>query len=74
MVVVRYFGGTKLGIGGMMNAYKVAALNALDNAEIVERTIDDIFQVNFGYPEMNKVMRRIKELHLTILSQKLENV
>lgn len=72
VVVVRYFGGTKLGIGGMMNAYKVAALNALDNAEIVERTIDDIFQVNFGYPEMNKVMRRIKELHLTILSQKLE--
>ena len=72
VVVVRYFGGTKLGVSGMMNAYKDAALIALNNAEIVEITIDDIFQVDFCYPQMNRVMRIIKEHQLTILSQKLE--
>lgn len=72
VVVVRYFGGTKLGVGGMMNAYKTAALEALNNAEIIECTIDDIFEVSFGYPEMNTVMRFIKDLGVEIVSQKME--
>lgn len=72
VVVVRYFGGTKLGVGGMMNAYKEAALDALNNAEIIECTIDDLFEVSFGYPEMNTVMRFIKELGLEIQSQQME--
>lgn len=69
VVVVRYFGGTKLGVGGMMNAYKQAALDALNHAEIVECTIDDVFEVSFGYPEMNTVMRFIKDLGVDINKQ-----
>jgi|TARA_B110000977_G_C10978883_1_gene455311 uncharacterized YigZ family protein len=72
VVVVRYFGGTKLGVGGMMNAYKTAALEALNNADIIECTIDDEFEISFGYPEMNTVMRFIKELGVVIVSQKME--
>lgn len=72
VVVVRYFGGTKLGVGGMMNAYKTAALEALNNAEIIDCTIDDRFEVSFGYPEMNTVMRFIKDLGVEIVSQKME--
>ena len=72
MVVVRYFGGTKLGVGGMMNAYKTAALEALNNAEIIECTIDEEFEISFGYPEMNTVMRFIKDLGVDIVSQKME--
>jgi uncharacterized YigZ family protein len=72
VVVVRYFGGTKLGVGGMMNAYKTAALEALNNAEIIECTIDEEFEISFGYPEMNTVMRFIKDLGLEIKSQKME--
>ena len=74
LVVVRYFGGTKLGIGGMMNAYKEAALNTLNNAEIIECTINDIFKVNFGYPEMNTVMRLIKDLSADIVKQNLKKI
>ena len=72
LVVVRYFGGTKLGVGGMMSAYKEAALDTLNKAEIIECTINDIFKVNFGYPEMNTVMRLIKDLSADIIKQKLE--
>jgi len=72
LVVVRYFGGTKLGVGGMMSAYKEAALDTLNKAEIIECTINDIFKVNFGYPEMNTVMRFIKDLSADIVNQKLE--
>jgi len=72
VVVVRYFGGTKLGVGGMMNAYKTAALEALNNAEILECTIDDVFEISFGYPEMNTVMRFIRDLGVNIIGQKME--
>lgn len=73
VVVVRYFGGTKLGVGGLIQAYKTAAKMALEESKIVERTIDEIFYLNFGYPEMNVVMRIIKEENIKILSQKMEN-
>lgn len=72
IVVVRYFGGVKLGVGGLINAYRTAAQMALEAAEIEERTIDIEYEISFGYPEMNKVMRIIKENNLEVVSQKLE--
>lgn len=72
IVVVRYFGGVKLGVGGLINAYKTAAQMALEASNIVTRTIDLKFEIAFDYPEMNKVMRVIKENNLNIIEQKLE--
>lgn len=61
IVVVRYFGGTKLGVSGLIRAYKTAALDAISNAEIIEKTVNDIYDINFDYLVMNDVMRIIKE-------------
>ena len=61
VVVVRYFGGIKLGVPGLINAYKSAACDALDSATIVEKTIDEVYSVEFDYPLMNDVMRILKE-------------
>ena len=72
VVVVRYFGGVKLGVGGLIAAYKTAAQMALENAQIIEKTIDIHFLISFDYKNMNKVMRIIKEQNLIILSQKME--
>lgn len=72
IVVVRYFGGVKLGVGGLISAYKTAAQLALENATIVEKTIDVHFLITFDYKNMNKVMRVIKEHQLQIISQKME--
>ncbi|MGM0934754.1 MAG: IMPACT family protein [Bacteroidota bacterium] len=72
IVVVRYFGGVKLGVGGLINAYKTAAQMALEESRIVTRTIDEIFEIKFDYPEMNTVMRIIKENNLNVIDQKLE--
>lgn len=72
VVVVRYFGGTKLGVGGLINAYRTAAQLALDESKIVKRTINEHFLLFFEYPEMNTVMRLIKEHNLTIVDQKME--
>jgi len=72
IVVVRHYGGIKLGVGGLINAYKTTAQMALENSKIVKRTIDDIFVIKFDYPEMNLVMRVIKEHNLNIIEQKLE--
>lgn len=72
VVVVRYFGGTKLGVGGLIQAYKTAAQMALETCEIVERTIDETFLIGFGYPEMNTVMRILKEENVEVLKQNME--
>jgi uncharacterized YigZ family protein len=72
VVVVRYFGGVKLGVGGLISAYKTAAQMALEVAEIVEKTIDIHYNISFDYKNMNKVMRIIKEKNLDIVSQKME--
>ena len=72
VVVVRYFGGVKLGVGGLISAYKTAAQMALENATIVEKNINKHFIISFGYAHMNKVMRIIKEKNLQIVSQKME--
>jgi len=72
VVVVRYFGGTKLGVGGLVQAYKAAAQMALERSHIVERTINDLFLLKFDYPEMNTVMRIIKDENLKIVKQQME--
>jgi uncharacterized YigZ family protein len=72
VVVVRYFGGVKLGVGGLISAYKTAAQMALENSEIVEQTINKFFTISFEYVHLNKVMRIIKEKNLQIVSQKME--
>jgi len=64
IVVTRYFGGIKLGTSGLINAYKTAARDALDNAQIVEKTINEIYSLEFEYPLMNEVMRIMKEENL----------
>ena len=61
VVVTRYFGGIKLGTSGLINAYKTAAREALDNAQIIEKTVDEVYSLEFGYPLMNEVMRIMKE-------------
>ena len=72
IVVVRFFGGTKLGVGGLITAYKTTAQLALENASIIEKTIDVHFKITFDYKNINKVMRIIKEKQLDIDSQKME--
>ncbi len=69
VVVVRFFGGVKLGVGGLMSAYKLAAQMALEQAEIIEKTITVQFSLAFDYPQMNKAMRLIKENNFQIIGQ-----
>ena len=72
VVVVRFFGGVKLGVGGLISAYKTAAQMALEESVIQEKTIDVQFQISFDYKNMNKVMRIIKEKNLEIISQQMK--
>ncbi|HLV51568.1 MAG TPA: YigZ family protein [Flavobacterium sp.] len=72
VIVVRYFGGVKLGVGGLVTAYKTAAQMALEASEIIEKTIDSHFLIRFDYRNMNKVMRVIKEKNINIVNQILE--
>jgi uncharacterized YigZ family protein len=72
IIVVRYFGGVKLGVGGLINAYRTGAQLALEAAEIVEKTINKTYQLNFEYKNMSKVMRILKENHVKIINQTLE--
>ncbi len=69
IVVVRFFGGIKLGVGGLISAYRTSAQMALETSEIIEQTIDINYIVSFDYKNMNKVMRVIKEKKLEIISQ-----
>ena len=72
VVSVRYFGGTKLGVGGLISAYKTSAQLALEASEILVKTIDVNYQLKFNYDLMNVVQRIIKEKNLEIVSQTLE--
>lgn len=72
IVVVRVFGGVKLGVGGLISAYKTTAQMVLETCEIVEKTIDIHFTISFDYINMNKVMRVIKEKKLEIVTQEME--
>lgn len=72
VVVVRYFGGIKLGVGGLINAYRTTSQLALGTSNIIERTINIDYLISFDYKNMNKVMRIIKEKNLKIVNQRLE--
>ena len=72
VVVVRIFGGVKLGVGGLIAAYKTTAQMTLEVCEIIEKTIDVHFLISFDYKNMNKVMRVIKEKKIEITSQEME--
>jgi uncharacterized YigZ family protein len=72
VVIVRIFGGIKLGVGGLISAYRTAAQMTLESSEIIEKTIDIHFQISFDYKNINKVMRVIKEKSAEIVSQKME--
>ena len=69
IMVVRYFGGIKLGTSGLIVAYKAAAAEAIANATIIEKTVDEDLTVVFEYPFMNDIMRIVKEEEPTILEQ-----
>ncbi|MFB9054293.1 IMPACT family protein [Formosa undariae] len=72
IIVVRYFGGVKLGVGGLIGAYRTSAQLSLEASKIVERTINIEYLIVFDYKNMNKVMRTIKEKNLNVIDQKLE--
>ena len=74
IVVVRYFGGTKLGVPGLIAAYKESAAAVLDEAKVVERTVDTTVKVDFSYVVMNDVMRIIKDEQPTIVEQIFDNL
>lgn len=69
IVVVRYFGGTKLGVSGLINAYKTAAADAIANASIIEQTVQESFIISFAYAALNDVLKIIKEEEANILSR-----
>lgn len=72
VVSVRFFGGVKLGVGGLISAYRTSAQMAIEASEIVEKTIDLNYKVRFEYKDINKVMRIIREKNLNVVSQKME--
>ena len=72
IAVVRYFGGTKLGVGGLIQAYKTSAKETLEQAVIIQKEILQTLYIEFEYPNMNKIMRVIHENHLVILNQNQE--
>lgn len=73
VVVVRYYGGVNLGTGGLIVAYRAAAADALDHAEEVEQTVEELVNYSFTYPMMNDVMRVVKDLQPRIVSQTFDN-
>ena len=74
VVVVRYFGGTKLGVGGLVNAYKTAAKEALEANSIIEQKVRERLTLKFPYAEMNEVMKLVGEHDLKILDQGYEDM
>ena len=72
VVVVRYFGGTKLGVGGLISAYKLAAANALDNAVIVDKDLKKTVIISYDYSATAEITRLIKEFDLVIESQSFD--
>ncbi len=73
VVVVRYFGGTLLGVPGLINAYKSATAEALTVAEVIEKTVNDVYDVSFEFVQMNDVMKLVKEFGLKIRNQTYDN-
>ncbi len=72
VVIVRYFGGTLLGVPGLINAYKTATADAVQQAEIIEKDIEVIYKLQFEYPIMNEVMMVLKQNNVSIIKNKME--
>ena len=72
IAVARIFGGTKLGVGGLITAYRTTAQLTLEKSKIVERTLEQVFKLSFQYAELDVVMRTIKQRKLKMISQRLE--
>jgi uncharacterized YigZ family protein len=72
VIVVRYFGGTLLGVPGLINAYKTATVEALADAVVVSKTINEIYRIEVGFERLNDVMKLIKEQQLTVLRQSFD--
>lgn len=72
VVVVRYFGGTLLGVPGLINGYKKAAEDALNGAEIIAQAVQDVYLLQFQYPQINEVMTLVKEENLESFDQKFD--
>ena len=72
IIVVRYFGGTLLGVSGLINAYKQATEEALNKAEVIYKTVQDVYQIKFEYPLMNDVMKIIKDEVLDNFNQEFD--
>ena len=70
VIVIRYFGGVLLGVGGLINAYRSAASDALDKSEIVEKFIEQRISINFDYPQTNEVMKILSDNEAKIIEQK----
>lgn len=73
VVVVRYFGGTLLGVPGLINAYKSATTEVLANAEFIQKTVNDVYEISFDFETMNDVMKVVKEFSLKISNQTYDN-
>ncbi len=73
IAVVRYFGGVKLGTGGLITAYREAAVDAINNSEIIEKTVQVYYSISFQYPVMNDVMRLLKDKDCKIIVQSFDN-
>ena len=72
VVVIRYFGGTKLGVSGLINAYKLAAEEALDNATVISVDVQNEIIIQYGYDDTNEVMRLVNDMNISIVDQKFE--
>lgn len=72
VVVVRYFGGTLLGVPGLINAYKTATADALSGAPVTEKWIEEIVEIQFDYPQMNEVLYLLRQSEATIYRQELQ--
>ncbi len=70
IVVIRYFGGTLLGVSGLIRAYKTAAKDAIEHASIITKTVNDVYTINFGYSVMNNVMSLLKLHDVAFINQK----
>lgn len=73
VIVVRYYGGVNLGTGGLINAYRTAAADALDKCQIETRIVEEKIEFNFTYSEMNDVMRIVKEMNPRIIKLHFDN-
>ncbi|MDZ7898663.1 MAG: YigZ family protein [Arcicella sp.] len=73
VVVVRYWGGTLLGVPGLINAYKSATEEAILSVEIIEKTVNEVYRITFAYVQMNDVMKVVKDFDLKIRNQQFDN-